>query len=120
MTISINKIMNKQKSTIRSGKVNKALLMANAVMALVYFGWWFVPSHVGNPLLYSLLVFGELYHVIMALGFWFTLVQGEEKPSVVLLENKKFTPSVDIFITVAGEPVDIIRQTAIAAKNITY
>jgi cellulose synthase (UDP-forming) len=110
----------KQRSIIRSGKVNKVLLIANAIMALVYFSWWFVPSHVGNPVLYGLLIFGELYHVIMALGFWFTIYPGKERPSLVSLENKKFAPSVDIFITVAGEPVDIIRQTAIAAKNIAY
>src|SRR5579883_1123657 len=112
--------MSTQHPIIRTGKVSKVLLVANITMALVYFGWWFVPGNVGNPLLYFLLFFGEVYHVTMAIGFWFTIWPGKEKPALETLKQKNFSPSVDIFITVAGEPTEIIRQTVIAAKNINY
>lgn len=112
--------MANQKATIRTGKVSKLLLVANIIMALVYFAWWFDLNHVGNPVLYYLLFFGEVYHVVMAIGFWFTIWPGKVKPDLQTLQKKEFEPSVDIFITVAGEPVEIIRETAIAAKNITY
>jgi cellulose synthase/poly-beta-1,6-N-acetylglucosamine synthase-like glycosyltransferase len=36
------------------------------------------------------------------------------------LYDKKFQPEVDVFITVAGEPIEIIKETAIAAKNMDY
>src|SRR5579859_4589537 len=109
-----------QKVIIRTGKVSKLLLTANIIMALVYFSWWFIPDHVGNPVLYFLLFFGEVYHVTMALGFWFTIWPGKDRPSLIPLQKKDFEPNVDIFVPVAGEPTSIIRKTVIAAQHIDY
>lgn len=102
---------------IHSGKVPKFLLILNIVIALVYFSWWLSPINMGHPLLYGLLFFGEFYHVLLALLFWHTVwpfsPQKHKKDSRLNLR-------VDIFITVAGEPLEVIKKTALAAKNLDY
>jgi cellulose synthase (UDP-forming) len=104
---------------IHTGTVNKTLLWINVVMAFVYFSWWFVPSHMGHPLLYALLFIGEVYHVVMALSFWHTIYPAN-KIRISNFEFRNFNPSVDIFITVVSEPIDVLRQTAIAARDQDY
>lgn len=103
---------------ISSGVATKALLVTNIIASLIYFSWWFNFEQIGNPFLYGLLFFGETYHVLMSILFWYTIwpvkkVEQTHKPVFGY-------PTVDIFITVAGEPVDVIRKTVIAAKNIDY
>jgi len=97
----------------------KMLLLANCVMTFIYYLWWFDPTHVGNMILYGLLFFGETYHVAMSYLFWFTIWPIKRK---VKLHPASFSyyPTVDIFITVASEPLDIIAETARAARAQTY
>lgn len=107
----------RQRPAIPSGEANRLLLLVNGIMALLYFSWWFVPSHVGSIVPYSLLFFGELYHVTMALLFWFTVWPGKHltKPQATIGKHQ-----VTIFITVAGEPESIVAETVKAAKAQTY
>ncbi len=105
---------------IFSGNVNKALLVLNVIMAFVYIGWWFLPGHVGNPSLYAVLFIGEIYHLFMAITFWMTIWPNNKRIRKAPIQPETFYPSVDVYITVAGEPLDIIRQTINAAKNIDY
>lgn len=103
--------------TIRSEKVSKTLLTTNILMAFIYISWWFNFRHIDNLILYCLLLFGEIYHLVTALFFWITLWPKKRRPRL-----KEFAEAlnVDIFITVAGEPVNVVRETAIAAKNLNY
>lgn len=102
-------------------RIPKLLLLVNCLVAFIYYLWWFDMSHISNSIAYGFLFFGETYHVIMAYLFWFTVWPGKNRslrkdphlPSYSL-------PSVDIFITVANEPFEIIRETAIAAKQQQY
>jgi cellulose synthase/poly-beta-1,6-N-acetylglucosamine synthase-like glycosyltransferase len=59
---------------------------------------------------------GQIFYFLQGLkflhGIWNTDVQRTTDPN--------FTPEVDVFITVAGEPVSIVRETAVAAKNMDY
>lgn len=108
-----------QKPVIHSEKLSKTILSLNIIFTLFYFSWWFTPGIIGNHLLFFLLFFGEIYHVAMALLFSITL--WPRKRDIPQLENgKDFFPSVDIFITVAGEPVDIVRKTSRAALEQLY
>jgi cellulose synthase (UDP-forming) len=104
-------------SIINTGRVPKILLISNILIALAYFSWWLSPINIGHPILYFLLFFGEFYHVLMALLFWHTIWPFPKRNHVV---DSRFNPSVDIYITVAGEPVDVISKTGIAAKNLDY
>jgi cellulose synthase (UDP-forming) len=107
------------KPFIHSGSVTKPLLIICYIIAIVYFSWWFQLSNIGNPYLYGLLFFGEFYHVFMSLTFWYTVWPGKKSVVPSPLDNSP-QPSVAIFITVTGEPLSVIRETALAAKNQTY
>lgn len=99
---------------IHIGKVSRVLLLGNIAMSFIYFSWWFFPDHIANIPLYSLLFLGEIYHMIMALTFWYTIWPGKQHQ---VIPDVNFTPTIDVFIPVAGEPLDIIRETAIAARD---
>src|SRR5438876_923919 len=101
-----------EKTTLHIEKVSRILLLGNICMSFLYFSWWFFPSHIANIPFYSLLFLGEVYHMTMALTFWYTIWPGNSH-TVVL--PGRYKPSIDIFIPIAGEPIDIIRKTAIAA-----
>jgi len=105
-------------NNIKQRSVSRSLIILNCVMALIYMGWWFYFPHADNMILYILLLLGEIYHVGMALGFWFTIY-----PRMAKKINKGFfndSLEVDIFITVAGEPVAFVEKTAKAAKDLNY
>lgn len=103
---------------IHTGTTHRSLLLMNIVIAVIYFSWWLFPQHIGNPYLYGLLFFGEVYHIIMAFTFWQTIWPHKKFSSSSF--DLTYAPSVDIFITVVNEPVEIVRKTAIAAKKINY
>ncbi len=103
---------------ITRGYVPNLLLFINVLMAIVYISWWFYLPHMGNVFLYALLFFGEIYHIIMSFGFWYT-IWNRKIPKRVTSPNY-FDPSVTVFITVAGEPVDIVTRTIKAAKEMNY
>ncbi len=95
------------------------------MIALIYFSWWFDFSHMGNIVLYTLLLLGEGYHVLSSLTFWFTVWPGSESQNIQKNEvgsgvSDSGYPSVAVFITVAGEPVRVVKRTALAAKNMNY
>jgi cellulose synthase (UDP-forming) len=92
------------------------LLAANFIMALVYFYVIVFLFPHGNEVLFWLLIAGEVFHTWQALTYLCTVWQTKHRA----LNDKTFTPHVDVFITVAGEPVDIIEQTAIAARDMDY
>lgn len=105
-------------ATIPYQSVNHRLLVINLTVSLIYISWWFVPSHMGQLWLYGLLFVGELYHLIMAWTFWFTMWPSEQKRS--LSGSSSYQPVVDIFIPVVNEPLDVIQRTVVAAKDIRY
>lgn len=97
----------------------KLLLIADCFVGLLYLLWWFNPHNIGNPYLYGLLLFGELYHIAMSFLFWLTIWPIRRTQQVVSLPSRSH-PAVDIFITVANEPIAIIKETALAAKRQLY
>ena len=94
----------------------KLLLALNAALAIVYFFvlTFFFP--LGNPILFWMLIAGEVFHIWQVLTFiytvWETGHRAASDPSIAL--------PVDVFITVAGEPVAIVRETVVAAKRMRY
>ena len=87
----------------------------------MYFLWWFDFSHIANPWAYALLFIGETYHVFMSFLFWFTVWPSRRSLAIKPAQfSFRYQPSVDIFITVANEPLSIIRRTVLAAKQQNY
>ena len=96
--------------------VRRGVLVTNLVLAVVYFlaiAFWF-PS--GNPLVFGVFLAGEVFH-LWQLGTYLYTVWGEacQRPFDVSLN-----PPVDIFITVAGEPVLLVAATIRAALAQDY
>jgi cellulose synthase (UDP-forming) len=98
------------------GMATKRLLLLNVVMAIAYFlviAFGFQP---GNHLFFYLLILGEVFHLTQILGYCLTIWD----PTVRARFNAAFTPAVDVFITVCGEPVEIVAETARAALAMRY
>ncbi|MEJ7648528.1 MAG: glycosyltransferase [Nakamurella sp.] len=51
----------------------QAVIIANVLATLWYFGWLLKPERVGNPSLYGLLLAAEMFNLLQAAGFWWTL-----------------------------------------------
>ncbi|MDB5225204.1 MAG: hypothetical protein JWL87_156 [Candidatus Adlerbacteria bacterium] len=95
---------------------SRALFAANAALAVLYFCvLTFFFKH-GNPLLWGLLVAGEVFHLWQVLTFLYTVWDTEHKARF----DAALVPAVDVFITVAGEPVSVVEETARAARNMRY
>jgi cellulose synthase (UDP-forming) len=93
------------------------LMLAAAIpLALFYFGWLLNPAHMGNPLLYALLVGAELFNLAQAVGFWWTCsTQRGRRP---LRRQTGEPPAVDVFIPTYDEPVEIVEPTVAAAAHL--
>lgn len=95
------------------------LLVVNGVFACGYLFMLLTVFPVGNPILYTLLIVGEIFHVWQVLTFLYTVWDTEIVPAVPA-PHQGFSPSVDVFVTVAGEPVELVEETVRAAKAMRY
>lgn len=93
----------------------RLLLFLNIVLALIYFAL-LISFPQGNPILFWSLILGEIFHLFQIVGFahavWNTNHHAPQDPN--------FIAPVDVFITVAGEPVEIVEETARAAAAMQY
>jgi cellulose synthase (UDP-forming) len=94
----------------------KLLFILNAVAALVYFVILAFYFPMGNPVLFALLILGEIFHVWQVLTFLYTVWDTEYQAPFVGTHQ----PGVDVFITVCGEPVEVVEATARAAIAMRY
>ena len=92
------------------------LLGLNAVMAVTYFYVITFLFGVGNPILFTILIAGEVFHVWQVLTYIYTVWD----TSYVSPMDHSYAPQVDVFITVAGEPVEIVEETLRAAVGMDY
>jgi cellulose synthase (UDP-forming) len=101
---------------INSDIVYRPILALGVVLTLLYgfIIFWWLPK--GELWLYWLLMAGEIFHIWLILSYIFTIWPRDKKS----IFEQSFCPPVDIFITVAGEPADIVKKTVVAAKNIKY
>ena len=93
----------------------KALLALNALFAFVYFGV-LLTFPIGNPFLFWALIVGEAFHVWQVVTFIYTVWDTSFSPRV----DMSYAPAVDVFITVAGEPVALVEETLAAARVMRY
>src|SRR5579872_7110150 len=103
-------------SSFLKSEVAKSLLVVNTILVLIYFLAIAFLFPISNQLMFYVLIATEIFHVWQALGFWYTLWDTSYMPKAIV----RFTPPVDVFITVAGEPVEIVEETARAAKAMDY
>lgn len=97
-------------------KVPGYLVLVNALSAIVYFFLLVFAFEKGNPVLYAFLILGEIFHVWQLATYLWTVSDTEYMPP----KYPGYKPPVDVFITVAGEPVEIVRETVRAALRMEY
>jgi cellulose synthase (UDP-forming) len=94
----------------------KILLTLNVALAALYFMVLVFFFPVGNRFLFTLLVIGEIFHLWQVFTFLYTVWDTNYQSP----KNNSHTPPVDVFITVAGEPVELVEKTVIAARAMDY
>jgi cellulose synthase (UDP-forming) len=116
MPLSSSKIHSNPKNDFLETEARKNLIVLTAFSAIVYFIViaFFFP--LGNRILFGILIAGEVFHMWQILTFLYTV--WDFKQSVPL--DQKFMPPVDIYITVAGEPKDLVAITIQAVKEMDY
>jgi cellulose synthase (UDP-forming) len=94
----------------------KLLLAVNGIFAIAYFVVLAFFFPIGNPWLFGFLIGGEVFHVWQVLTFLYTVWDTSYLPR----RAREFGKPVDVFITVAGEPVELVQKTVQAAKVMDY
>lgn len=93
----------------------RLMVVAGAGAAALYLSWLLRPGRVGFLPLFALLVVAELFNVTQALGFWWTCARRRVRPDPGVLPE---TTTVDVFIPVYNEPVDVVEPTVAAARRL--
>jgi len=101
---------------LKSTQTSKLLLILNVLLSITYFIFVALVFPIGNIPLFVLLVLSEIFHVWQVFGFIHT-IWGRRREKKF---DADFQAQVAIFITVCGEPADIIERTVLAAKSIEY
>lgn len=112
----MEKISQTQNSDFLVGRVGRSVILLNVFLTILYFYVIAFTFQTGNRILFSFLIIGEIFHVYQALAFMYTVWQTEYS----FYKDDKFMPSVDVFITVAGEPEDIVSKTVSAVLQMEY
>lgn len=104
------------RSHFLKGESARVLLSLNAILAVAYFFGLLFLFQRGNIYLYAILIIGEAFHVWQLL----TLIHAAWNTKVSADYATDFEAPIDVFITVAGEPVNIVRRTVEAAARMDY
>lgn len=103
-------------SFVRKRPISKWVFFLNIILSLVYFSILTFFTPIGNNVLFGLLILGEIYHLWQAFGYLHTIWDDSYEAPF----DSQYTPDVDVFITVVSEPVEIVRETVIAARDMDY
>lgn len=99
--------------------IPKYLVLLNGILLGIYFyviTYWF---SVSNLILFIVLLCGQAYYMWQGLSHMYTIWDmNYQFPKRLPVDTD--VAAVDVFITVAGEPISVIRETVMAAKAMTY
>jgi cellulose synthase (UDP-forming) len=94
----------------------RRLFVLNLLFALAYFITLLLFFPRGNTVLFWLLIGGEVFHIWQVATFIYTVWDTRYSPPRRTGQN----PAVDVFITTAGEPIEIVAETVRAATLMQY
>jgi cellulose synthase (UDP-forming) len=91
----------------------RAMLMALICtgLAVWYLSWLLGGAHVGNPVLFGMLIAAETFNLVQAVGFWWTCSHQRMREGRAPTGNE----AVDVMIPVYDEPVDVVEPTVAGA-----
>ena len=101
---------------LKTIQTSRFLLSLNVLLSITYFVCVVAVFPIGNIPLFVVLVLSEVFHVWQVFGFIHTVWARKR----IKQFDARFQPHVAVFITVCGEPADIIESTVIAAKKMKY
>ncbi len=120
----------KPSSRITSSRISNTtviFLFAAPIVVIVYLSYIFNPAHIDNFFMYIIQLIADAISITVLLSLWLTILMDviitqhhrahEDNSESYAFEKE---PTIDVFITVAGEPIEIVRETAIAAVNMHY
>jgi cellulose synthase (UDP-forming) len=108
----------------------RLLVLCMIPLSLWYFGWLLQPGRVGVPLLFGILVAAELFNLVQATGFWWTVTRRERRAPSPAAGHAAATghfaapggvaragapPLVDVLIPTYDEPLAVLEPTVAAA-----
>ena len=96
-------------------RLARVLALVNIPLALWYLSWLLSPGRPAHPVLYGMLVGAEVFNMVQALGFWWTLGSIRKRTPKPLCQDPV---AVDVFIPVYNEPVEIVEPTVAAATRL--
>ncbi len=107
------------KTTRKSQRQLRVLIGAALVASFWYIGWLLEPGRVGNPYLYGALIVAEIFNIVQAVGFWWTVTGRSKKRTHA--PSAHFSPAteVDVFIPTYSESVEIVEATVASAAAMT-
>lgn len=114
--MNVSEKMEREKKSFLRTKTNKNVLIFAALLAAVYFYLILFAFEAGNLVLFWLLIAGEIFHAFQVFMYLYTAWE----TNYAHKKDENHTPSVDVFITVAGEPKDIVAETIQAVKRMAY
>ncbi len=97
----------------------RLLILLAGGAAIYYFSWLLSLGRADAIVLFAILVVAELFNMVQAIGYWVT-VWKQKWPDWESADFEDTRESVDIYITVCGEPEWIVERTISAAKDVSH
>lgn len=106
----------RRRSYLRNCRI---LAVLSTIMAAVYLKWLLFDARPDNHVLYWVLVAAEIFNIAQSAGFWITISRQKwSEPAQPDFDLSAET--VDLFVTVLGEPIEIVEATVAAATRIRH
>ena len=97
----------------------RILVVVSIMMAVWYLWWLLLDAPMSNPILFRVLMAAELFNITQAAGFWYT-IWNQRWTDPVDADFSESPESVDVFVTVCGEPAVLVEETVRAATAIRH
>ncbi len=97
-------------------QIPRSTIVVTSLLCVLYFFIICFVFQKSSSWLFYLLIAGEVFHVWQLLTYLYTIWDTEYMPRF----DSWFNAPVDVFITVCGEPVDIVEKTARAVLAMNY
>ena len=101
-------------SEIPERRTVRLAIALNLVLAAWYFKWLLNLDNASNFVLYGLLILAEVFNLVQGGSFWWTVWNDRKHPATAPLLPP---PTVDVFIPVYNEPLDVVAPTIAAASK---
>jgi cellulose synthase (UDP-forming) len=101
---------------LKTVRVSPIFLILNLALSVIYFICIVSFFPIGNPVLFGLLVVSEIFHLWQVVGYLHSVWPYKREKQF----DPEFQPDVGVFITVCGEPTDIVEETVQAALAMDY